>query len=56
LALSLTHLNRIIKRGDLPFIKIGRRVLFRESSLEQFIERRTVQGGHGDGHADEVGQ
>ena len=29
-------------RYDLPFIKIGRRVFYRRSDLDAFIERRTV--------------
>jgi len=36
---------RCTKRYDLPYIKIGRKVFYKLSDLENFIESRTVQGG-----------
>jgi hypothetical protein len=30
------------KRYDLPYVKIGRRVFYRRSALDRFIEQRTV--------------
>ena len=32
------------KRYDLPFIKIGRRVMYRLADLQAFIERNTIGG------------
>jgi hypothetical protein len=30
------------KRYNLPFVRIGRKVYYRRSDLDKFIERRTV--------------
>lgn len=38
---------RCTGRYSLPYVKIGRRVRYRQSALDAFIERRTV----GDGEA-----
>ena len=35
---------RCYKRYGLPFVKVGRKVLYRMSDLEKFIERRTCSG------------
>lgn len=34
---SMPTLDRMIARGDLPVVKIGRRVLLRESSVNEWI-------------------
>jgi excisionase family DNA binding protein len=43
--LSPAHLRREIARGELPVVRIGRRVLIRTTALEQYIE-------HGAEHAE----
>lgn len=32
-------------RYDLPFVRVGRRVRYRQSALEEFVSRRTVGDG-----------
>lgn len=34
------------KRHPLPYIKVGRRVLYRQSDLDAFIESNVVGGHH----------
>ncbi len=31
-------------RYDLPFVRIGRRVFYRRTDLDRFIDRRTIRG------------
>ncbi|MFT4563807.1 MAG: excisionase family DNA binding protein [Gammaproteobacteria bacterium] len=33
-------------RYELPFVRIGRRVFYRRSDLDAFIDRRTIYGRH----------
>jgi predicted DNA-binding transcriptional regulator AlpA len=39
---------RCTKRYDLPWVKVGRRVFYRQSDIEAFIAKRTVslEGNH----------
>jgi len=39
LGISANHCWRAIERGELPSLKIGRRVLIPRRSLEAFVER-----------------
>ncbi|HUZ70513.1 MAG TPA: helix-turn-helix domain-containing protein [Candidatus Saccharimonadales bacterium] len=39
LGISSNHCWRAIERGELPSLKIGRRVLIPRRSLEAFVER-----------------
>jgi excisionase family DNA binding protein len=40
LQISLPTLERLIRRGELPVVKIGRRVLIRRRTLEAFLRQR----------------
>ena len=43
---SLPTLDRMIRRGDLPVVRVGRRVLLRESTVNEWIrthERAATQ-------------
>jgi predicted DNA-binding transcriptional regulator AlpA len=43
---------RCTKRYDLPFVKIGRVIRYRESDIQNFLEQHTVRpasGAEGDG-------
>jgi excisionase family DNA binding protein len=42
--LSQSGIRRLVKRGTLPSVRVGRRILFRPSSIQRFIESRE-QGG-----------
>jgi excisionase family DNA binding protein len=49
---SLPTLDRMIKRGDLPVVRVGRRVLLRESTVNEWIrshEHGPVQEDESDG-------
>jgi excisionase family DNA binding protein len=43
LQISLPTLERLIRRGELPVVKIGRRVLIRRQTLEAFLRSREVR-------------
>jgi excisionase family DNA binding protein len=38
------NVDYLRERGQLPFIRIGRRILYAPTDLEQFIEARRVTG------------
>ena len=40
LQISLPTLERLIRRGELPVVKVGRRVLIRRQTLEAFLRQR----------------
>jgi predicted DNA-binding transcriptional regulator AlpA len=40
IGISPTTIHRLVRRGTLPAIKINRRILFRPSSIEEFIRDR----------------
>jgi excisionase family DNA binding protein len=42
LQISLPTFERLIRRGELPIIKVGRRVLIRRRTLEAFLRQREV--------------
>jgi excisionase family DNA binding protein len=49
---SMPTLDRMIKRGDLPVVRVGRRVLLRESTVNEWIrahEHGPAQEGEPDG-------
>jgi excisionase family DNA binding protein len=35
---SLSTLERLIRRGEIPVVRMGRKILIRESALERWIE------------------
>lgn len=43
--LSESGIRRLVRRGTLPAVRIGRRILFRPSSIAKFIADRE-SGGH----------
>ncbi len=44
LALGTLEIWASTGRYDLPFVKVGRRVFYRKSDLDAFIERHTIRG------------
>lgn len=42
--LSESGIRRLVRGGALPAVRIGRRILFRPSSIERFIEARESGG------------
>lgn len=44
LGCSRMSVYRRCKSGELPFVKIGGRVMFRKSDLEAWFSRNTYQG------------
>ncbi len=49
LAISRTFLWRLVKDGELPAVRIGKRCLFCLEDLEKFIEDGRQSGGASDG-------
>jgi len=43
LGISVSNLKRLIKRGELPVIKVGRRTLLDIYDLDEYIEKRRVR-------------
>lgn len=43
LRISRGMLDRIMKRRDLPFIKLGKKVLFRKQDIDRFLESKLVK-------------
>ena len=41
---SAKHLFNLRKRGDLPFLQVGRRVMYSRAALEKWIEAREQVG------------
>ncbi len=41
---STKHLFNLRKRGELPFVRIGRRVMYAKNSLEKMIAAREESG------------
>ena len=51
LTLSRATLDRIVRRGEIQPIRIGRRVLFTPAALQEFVEKKshesqTVEHAH----------
>jgi excisionase family DNA binding protein len=42
LRISESVLNKLMKSGELPFIKFERRVVFRRSDIEKFLEEKAA--------------
>jgi excisionase family DNA binding protein len=51
---SLPTLDRMIRRGDLPVVRVGRRVLLRESTVNKWI--RNHEHGPDKGEGSDEGQ
>lgn len=43
LKISRPTINRLMKQKAFPFIKLERRVLFRKSDIDRFLESKTVK-------------
>lgn len=43
LRISLGTLDRLIKRHAFPFVKLERRILFRRSEIDAYLESKTVK-------------
>lgn len=43
IGISVPTLDRLVKEKRIPFIRVGRRVLFTESSLREHLDRSTQQ-------------
>lgn len=43
--LSESGIRRLVRRGILPAVRVGRRILFRPDSIEKFLDGRE-SGGH----------
>ena len=43
LKLSRSKLARMMKAGEVPYARIGKRILFRKADLDQFVESRLVK-------------
>lgn len=39
---SLATIDRLMKTRQLPFIKLGKRVLFKKADVDRFLESRKV--------------
>ena len=46
LNISRSYAYLLMKRGELPIVRIGRSVRVRPSDLEQFIEKKTSSQAH----------
>jgi excisionase family DNA binding protein len=42
--LSESGIRRLVRRGVIPAVRIGRRILFRPSSIARFVEERESGG------------
>jgi len=43
LRISSATLDRLIRHKEIPYIKLGRRVLFRKSDIDEFLESKKVK-------------
>ena len=44
LRIAPATLDRLIKNKQISYIKIGRRVLFRKSDIDEFLEKHKISG------------
>jgi excisionase family DNA binding protein len=57
LGIGMRTLERLINRGEIPIIKLERRVIIRKEALDEFLKAREHRRGHGEGEAEgETGQ
>jgi len=42
LRISASTIEKLMKSGELPYIKFERKVLFRKSNIDKFLEKKTV--------------
>lgn len=45
LSICTRSVDNLMKDGSLPYVKLGRRVLFRQADLDRLIEARIAIGG-----------
>jgi excisionase family DNA binding protein len=53
LGIGMRTLERLINRGEIPIIKLERRVIIRKEALDEFLKAREHRRGHGEGEADQ---
>jgi excisionase family DNA binding protein len=51
LGISTRTLDRLIASGDIPIVKLARRLLIRKEALDAFLKSREHRRGHGEGEA-----
>lgn len=42
--ISLRHLHNLVRRGDIPATRVGRRVMFRPEDVRAYIDRQHPVG------------
>ena len=42
---SLSTLERLIREGELPVVRMGKKILIRESAIQAWIEAHEQRGG-----------
>ena len=45
LGVSESMVAKLVKEGKLPFVRIGDRVLFRQTDLDEFIRKNRIPAG-----------
>jgi excisionase family DNA binding protein len=45
LRISLATLDRLIKRHAFPYIKLEKKILFRRSDIDAYLESKTIRKG-----------
>jgi excisionase family DNA binding protein len=45
LRISLATLDRLIKRHAFPYIKLEKKILFRRSEIDAYLESKTIRKG-----------
>jgi excisionase family DNA binding protein len=49
LGIGVRTLERLIERGEIPIVKLERRVILRKEALDEFLKVREHRRGHGKG-------
>jgi excisionase family DNA binding protein len=48
LGIGMRTLERLINRGEIPIIKLARRVIIRKEALDEFLKAREHRRGYGE--------
>jgi len=43
LKISLPTVNRLMRNREIPYVKIGKKVLFRKIDIDRFVDRHLVK-------------
>lgn len=49
LGISARHLWTLTKSGDIPCIRVGRRVMYSPTLLQEWVNSNAIKGGNDDG-------